>query len=480
MFQRKKSIFLQIEKHFCKAFLLFCCLFLTRTMFSQTVDIVRSPTVIETIKGGSSVKQNRERGLYMLSEVKKVVKERYYDPNFRGMNLDERFKSAEENIKKSEANWQIFGIIAQVLLEFNDSHTRFYPPNRANRVEYGFSLQMVGNRCFVTDVKKGSDAEARGLKVGDTLLAVGRYSPTRENLWKINYLLYALNPQEILNLSVADSDNKPREIQVKAVFKSIEEREKEYKKRSSQREQEPYKCQEISPVVIACKLYSFSVEKTVVDKMMKAVGGHQKLILDLRGNGGGYIKTEEYLTGYFFDRNVKVGDLVMRKKTVERIAKPVSFKLFKGDLIVLVDSNSASASEIFARVVQLEKRGKIVGDVSAGAVMTSNFLQQAKVSGGPGFEKFTVFGLNLTIGDFVMSDGKRLENVGVIPDVLIGPNGKALAERRDPILAYSAQLLGADIGDEQAGKYKFMTANPEDANEEENKAPDNNDDDGGN
>ncbi len=39
--------------------------------------------------------------------------------------------------------------------------------------------------------------------------------------------------------------------------------------------------------------------------MMKEVGVHKKFILDLRGNGGGYVKIEEYLTGHFFDRDVK-------------------------------------------------------------------------------------------------------------------------------------------------------------------------------
>src|SRR5205085_968323 len=105
-------------------------------------------------------------------------------------------------------------------------------------------------------------------------------------------------------------------------------------------------------------------------KMIAEIGTHKKLILDLRGNGGGYVKTEEYLTGYFFDHDVKIATFMMRNQTRERIAKSQKEKAFKGDLIVLIDSNSASASEVFSRVIQIEKRGKIVGDVSAGAVMT--------------------------------------------------------------------------------------------------------------
>ncbi len=105
--------------------------------------------------------------------------------------------------------------------------------------------------------------------------------------------------------------------------------------------------------------------------MMKQVGGHKKMILDLRGNGGGYLKALAHLTGYFFDRDIKIGDEKLRDKTQELVAKSQKEKVYQGELIVLVDSDSASASEMFSGMIQLEKRGKIVGDVTAGAVMAS-------------------------------------------------------------------------------------------------------------
>ena len=69
----------------------------------------------------------------MLDDIKDLIKERYYDKNYRGMDIDAKFKEAKEKIKKLEYNAQIFSVIAGLVLEFRDSHTRFYPPNRANR-----------------------------------------------------------------------------------------------------------------------------------------------------------------------------------------------------------------------------------------------------------------------------------------------------------------------------------------------------------
>lgn len=436
-------------------------------ILSIHVSPILSQIRIDEVSTPSSAKLNRTRGLNMLKQIKEVIEERYYDKKFRGIDIDARFKTAEERIKALETNWQIFRAIAQVVVEFDDSHTRFYPPNRSNRVEYGFSLQMIGLNCIVTDVKKGSDAEKKGLKVGDTVVGVSQFSPTRDNLWKMNYILYALDPQERIILSIAGPNNTAHDIEVIATFKSLEERQKEAEKRRKHKQENPYKCQPIDSETIACRLETFSVEKKFIDQMMTEAGKYKKLILDLRGNGGGYVKIEEYLTGHFFDREVKIADFIMRDKTKGRIAKVQKERNFTGDLIVLIDSNSASASEVFARVIQLEKRGKIVGDVSAGAVMTSNFFQMSNSRGVPGYETFSVFAMNLTIADLVMSDGNRLEKVGVLPDHPVGPTGYALLHKKDPVLAFAAELLGSRISPEDAGKLQFLTKKAEDEDDEE-------------
>lgn len=113
---------------------------------------------IDEVVGKADPDLNRSRGIKMLKEIKGVIKEHYYDKNFKGIDIDVKFKEASERIKTLNTNAQIFRVIAPVLLELNDSHTRFQPPGRSYRVKYGFTMQMVGNDCFVVDVKKGSDA----------------------------------------------------------------------------------------------------------------------------------------------------------------------------------------------------------------------------------------------------------------------------------------------------------------------------------
>jgi carboxyl-terminal processing protease len=397
-------------------------------------------------RDSKNAKAARKLGIEMLREIKSILSKDYYDPNFHGVNLDERFKVAEERVSALETYPQVYRAVAQVVIEFNDSHTNFYPPRMTKTADYGFSWQMIGDKCYVVDVKKGSDAEVKGLRIGDVITGIGNYNPTRQNLWLITYLFYRLDPKERLRVFVEAPGGSERELLIQSKIMNTEDVIRD----RLERNQEPYRCEELNSELIACKLYTFSVEKTIIDSMMKQVRKHKKVILDLRGNGGGHVATEIHLTGYFFEHDVKIGEEKTRRTIEQRIAKTHKEKACAGDLIVLIDSKSMSASEVFARVIQLEKRGKVIGDVSAGRVMTSLhfplFASKASAS----------FGLNVTVGDLIMSDGKSLEGVGVIPDKAIGPTGQALAEGTDPVLAYAAGMFGVQLTPERAGKLFFI------------------------
>src|SRR5205085_10583892 len=134
----------------------------------------------------------RARTLMVLKNIKDEIKKNYYDPNFHGLDLEARFKTAEEKVKTATSLGQMYGIIAQAVLDLNDSHTTFIPPARAARTNYGWRMQMIGDKCFVTAVQPDSDAEAKGLKPGDQVLSVNGFQPTRDNMWKMQYFFNTL------------------------------------------------------------------------------------------------------------------------------------------------------------------------------------------------------------------------------------------------------------------------------------------------
>jgi carboxyl-terminal processing protease len=125
----------------------------------------------------------------------------------------------------------------------------------------------------------------------------------------------------------------------------------------------------------------------------------------------------------------------------------VGDQAFAGKIIVLVDSQSASAAELFARVVQLEHRGTVLGDHSSGSVMEAR-----EYSYSQGLDTQFYYGFSVTDADLIMGDGKSLEHTGVTPDEIILPTGQDLAVGRDPVLARASELGGAKLDPAQAGK----------------------------
>jgi C-terminal processing protease CtpA/Prc len=114
--------------------------------------------------------------------------------------------------------------------------------------------------------------------------------------------------------------------------------------------------------------------------------------------------------------------------------------------VILVDSGSGSSSELLARVIQLEKRGTVIGDRSAGAVMRARYSSRTV-----GVDTVAFYGFSVTDADLVMADGKSLEHVGVQPDELIIPSPSDLQAGRDPVLARAAELIGLKVDATKAG-----------------------------
>jgi C-terminal processing protease CtpA/Prc len=398
-----------------------------------------------------------DRGRGMLQMIRNELKKNYYDPSFRGIDIEGKFKAADEQLKQATSNSQIFWIIAQVILELDDSHTIFVPPRRSTRVEYGWQMQMIGQSCYVTSVKPGSDAEAKGLKVGDQILLIGDNQPTRQNLWIINYLIYAITPQLALNLKVKSTDGTERQFEVQAALKegklvrdltSYNEVQKMLIEAQSENRLHRHRTAEVGDELLIWKMPAFDLPIEKVDAMIDKARKHKSLILDLRGNGGGSEETLLRLVANLFDRDINIGELKRRKESKPLKAKTRGKNIFTGQLVVLVDSKSGSAAELLARIIQLEKRGQVLGDQTPGHVMRAVYFPLQV-----GVQTVALFGLSVTDADLIMSDGRSLEKVGITPDKVMLPTAADLAAKRDPVLTRAAELLGVKLEPEKAGSF---------------------------
>jgi C-terminal processing protease CtpA/Prc len=400
----------------------------------------------------------RERDIAraMLAEIGNDIRKNYYDSKFHDVDIQARFKEADERIQKATSYNQALGIVAWAMQGLHDSHSFFIPPPRPYRLDYGWIMEMIGDQCYVTAVKPGSDAEKQGLMPGDLIESVNGMTPTRDTLWSLNYVFKLLRPQPGLQVVLRDPDGKQRTLGIAA---EVHEGKRianyglgdfmdDVREAQTQRWFMRPRSHEVGEDTIIWKLPSFLIDEKGVDEMIGKPKKHKALVLDLRGNPGGYADSIARMVSNFFDHDVKVGDVKSRQTDKPLIAKSRGGNAYTGKLIVLVDSGSASAAEIFSRVVQFEKRGAVIGDKTSGSVMEALVYPHSYNWG----TLVTFYAASLSKADIIMMDGKSLEHNGVVPDEMVLPTAADLASLRDPVLTRALMLVGVKLSPEEAGK----------------------------
>lgn len=209
------------------------------------------------------------------------------------------------------------------------------------------------------------------------------------------------------------------------------------------------------------KIHSFEkgYKEDYIASLMGDAVKAENLIIDLRFNGGGQVSNLLDLGGYFLDKRISMGSMLFRtsldryrkkyNKEPEKLADMIPFAFtrmnpydqevkFKGNVIILANSGSASASEIFAAALKDQYRKKvnsngetvidpdkgeiqIVGSNSAGAVLFSTYMD---ASNG--------FFLQIPVGDYLTPSGVRIEGNPIQPDLSAKAPQSTMPGTEDP------------------------------------------------
>jgi C-terminal processing protease CtpA/Prc len=426
-----------------------CCIFLSLFLGGTTEHshAEKPPAKMD------SVEQIRMKD--MLREISKSVKKNYYDPTFHGIDVDARYREYDAQLEKATTPSSAFHVIAAFLTGFHDSHLFFVPPDRNLRFDSGYRMEMIGDRCFITGVKPKTDAFEK-LHPGDEIAHFQGYTVNRDDFHDVDYFFHRLAPLPVEQLDIFAPNGERRTVDVKSSFREVkrtlvvgddENNDAWYEMRDAERDASRYEERIIeTDNVLYWKMAMFRADSMILDGIFNRARNHPALIIDLRDNPGGSVDTLEHLVGHLFDHEVKLAERVSRKPEKPMIAK-VNGKPYTGKVIVLINSRSASASEVLARVLQLEHRGTVVGDTSAGAVMQSRFFGDSV-----GLDTKVFYGISITDANLIMADGKSIENVGVIPDEKVLPSAKDLADNLDPAMSRAAELAGVKLTSSEAGK----------------------------
>lgn len=174
----------------------------------------------------------------------------------------------------------------------------------------------------------------------------------------------------------------------------------------------------------------FPVISADLDRALFAVRGAPGVILDLRGNPGGVVGMIGGVAGHFTDTIISLGNMYGRGSTMYLRTNPrlvdntgTRRPTITVPVAILVDGMSASASEFFAAGMQATGRARVFGDPSAGQALPAAMLRLP--SGDV---------MMFPIADHEDANGRRVEGVGVQPDMPAPLSRRALKAGGDPAL----------------------------------------------
>jgi len=396
----------------------------------------------------------RERVLVMLRVAREDLEQHYYDTTFRGVNLASHWDSAETLIRAAQSNNQMFGIVAWAVMGLEDSHTLFLPPARVDRVQYGWELAMVGDTCFVIDADPDVSLAPDRPAPGDQVLRIGPFVPNRRDFWKIGYWFQVISPQGVVPFVLRSPSGAVRQVNAQAkvipgkqvmdltggsdIWDLIRRYENEQRERA-------FRFVEFEKRGLVWRMPTFTVDDRDIDRAIGKADDFPALILDLRGNSGGAERELLRLLGAFTDHPDTIGMLQRRDERVPLVVTPRP--PFSGKLVVLVDSRSASAAEIFAAVIQMRERGAVLGDRTWGGVMRGRGYRHQV-----GIDRVVIYGFSISDAAVILADGSHLEGNGMTPREILLPTAADLAAGRDPVLSRALALVGIEMSPEQAGR----------------------------
>lgn len=279
----------------------------------------------------------------------------------------------------------------------------------------GAKIKLSNNKFSISEVFENSPSEKAGLKVDDVILKIGETSVSGKTLEEISELIKEKNTDSFT--MTIKRNNKETDVTIKRA--KVDLKSVQYRTISKEKKQVGI----ITISVFAKNTYA-QFKEIVGEIEFNAISA---LIIDLRNNKGGYLTTATSIAEMFLNKN----DVIYQTSTKNGVKKIINKKnqTIDAKVVLLVNSSTASASEILAAALKENINSEIVGVKTYG----KGKVQQTKTLSDGSMVKFT-------IENWLTPIGEKIDQKGIEPTVEVKLNNKYY---KNPIDANDLQLQKA-------------------------------------
>jgi carboxyl-terminal processing protease len=325
---------------------------------------------------------------------------------------------------------KVWGAIGGLASSLGDPYTYFMPPQEKSLFEqdvkgtFGGVGMQIGVKDGVLTViapLKGSPAARAGILKGDKIYRIDSATTTNMDVDKALYLIRGEVGKAVHLTLIREGAKAPIEVSVVREVIAVPTIDTEKK-----------------GDVFIIRLYGFPA--TGADLFRAALrefvqSGSNKLVLDLRGNPGGYLEVAVDMASWFLPE----GSVVVseeEKSGVGQVYRSRGYNVFgeKFHLVILIDGGSASAAEILSGALSQHGVATLVGTKSFGKGSVQELIPITEDTS-----------LKVTIARWITPNGTNLSAGGLDPDVKVDYTKEDADAGRDPQLAKAIELLDSGV-----------------------------------
>lgn len=377
----------------------------------------------------------------VLDRVNMLVTKSAFVPGIDFSKWTSFIDAEKEKLDGAKSDEEFQRVVNGALAKFGASHIVLTTPKAAEirrtgqTVGVGITTQPTDEGLTIVRTVKGAPADLAGLRPGDIITMVD--GKTVEGIKGIPGAEGTL-----VTLTIKRGEEKPKDYSIKREkFSTVRPEELNWVDKDTAR--------------LSVYTFDFTYDRDRVESLMKDAQKARNLIVDLRDNGGGAVVNLEHLLGMLCPPDKPIGTFISKslvkryaeetgedEKDLAKVAAWSDQKIkprlnrrvprYKGNIAVLVNRWSGSASEIAAAALRDNAGATVVGTKSAGAVLVSVIVP---ASNG--------FMLQYPLSDYITVSGLRLEGNGVAPDLEIEDPKLRLPDAKDPVVEKAVQSLMA-------------------------------------
>lgn len=366
---------------------------------------------------------NKVMGIY--GKETAVVTKTDFSPFWKTWNdINEKYPDA---VKISDQD-RIYGAISGLVKSLNDPYSVFFNPEDTRLFEadiagsfsgIGVEIGIKNKILTVVAPLKDTPGYKAGIKSGDKILKIDKTTTADMTVEKAIGLIRGEKGTMVILTILRGEEKEPREIKIIRDIINI-----------------PTLDTELRPDgVFVIKLYSFSANSADLFRLALkkfSESNTDKLLLDLRGNPGGYLDAAVDMASWFLPNGKTVVIEDYGNNAKQKIYRSTGYNVFTDKLkfVILMDGGSASASEILAGAMQDNGLAKLVGEQSYGKGSVQEVIK---------ITPDTI--LKITIAKWLTPNGTSISLKGLTPDYKVEFTKEDSLKKIDSQLNKAVQLL---------------------------------------